>query len=103
MQYFYELFEALPRGGPGDEESTRRAFNSIPKLSEQPLILDIGCGHGVQTIELAKISKGTIIALDNHQAFLNKLIKKAKDEKRETMLANQLSLFYPGILRRQEE
>jgi SAM-dependent methyltransferase len=81
MEYFYELFEALPRGGPGDNESTRTAFNTIPKLPGRPLILDVGCGHGVQTIELAKISKGTIIALDNHQAFLNKLMKKAMDEK----------------------
>ena len=80
MEYFYELFEALPRGGPGDNRSTRRAFNAIPKLPEQPLILDIGCGPGVQTIELAKISKGTIIALDNHQAFLDKLMKKAKEK-----------------------
>ena len=80
MEYFYELFEALPRGGPGDNKSTRKAFNTIPKLPEQPLILDIGCGPGVQTIELAKLSKGTIIALDNHQAFLNKLMKKAKEE-----------------------
>ena len=47
---------------------------------ELPLILDIGCGPGVQTIELAKLSNGRIIALDNHQAFLDKLIKKAKDE-----------------------
>jgi len=60
MEYFYELFEALPRGGPGDNRSTRRAFNTIPKLPEQPLILDIGCGPGVQTIELAKISKRQI-------------------------------------------
>ncbi len=80
MEYFYELFEALPRGGPGDKESTRRAFNTIPNPPEQPLILDIGCGPGVQTIELAKLSKGRIIALDNHQAFLDKLIKKAKEE-----------------------
>ena len=80
MEYFYELFEALPRGGPGDNRSTRRAFNAIPKLPEQPLILDIGCGPGVQTIELARISKGTIIALDNHQAFLDKLMIKAKEK-----------------------
>jgi ubiquinone/menaquinone biosynthesis C-methylase UbiE len=80
MQYFYELFESLPRGGPGDEESTRRAFNTITNPPEQPLILDIGCGPGVQTIELAKLSKGKIIALDNHQAFLDKLMKKAKEE-----------------------
>ena len=65
MEYFYELFEALPRCGPGDNDSTRRAFNTIPRLPEQPFILDIGCGPGVQTIELAQISRGTIIALDN--------------------------------------
>jgi ubiquinone/menaquinone biosynthesis C-methylase UbiE len=78
MEYFYELFESLPRCGPGDNKSTRRAFQYIPKLPEQPLILDIGCGPGVQTIELVKISNGKIIALDNHLAFLNKLRKKAK-------------------------
>ena len=80
MEYFYELFEALPRGGPGDNRSTRKAFNIIPHPPAQPLILDIGCGPGVQTIELAKCSKGKVIALDNHQAFLDTLIKKAKAE-----------------------
>jgi SAM-dependent methyltransferase len=80
MEYFYELFEALPRCGPGDNISTRRAFNAITKMPEQPVILDIGCGPGVQTIELAKLSNGKIIALDNHQAFLDKLMKTAKRE-----------------------
>ena len=80
MEYFYELFEALPRGGPGDNKSTQKAFNTIPKRPEQPFILDIGCGPGVQTIELAKLSIGRIIALDNHQAFLDKLISNAKEE-----------------------
>ena len=80
MEYFYELFESLPRCGPGDNKSTRRAFNTIPKPPVHPLVLDIGCGPGVQTIELAKLSKGRIIALDNHQAFLDKLMKKAKEE-----------------------
>ena len=80
MEYFYELFEALPRCGPGDNKSTRRAFNTIPKHPEQPLILDIGCGPGVQSTELARLSKGRIIALDNHQTFLDKLIEIAKEE-----------------------
>lgn len=78
MEYFYELFEALPRSGPGDNNSTRRAFHSIPKLVHPPHILDIGCGQGVQTIELAKISNGKIIALDNHQAFLDTLMQSAQ-------------------------
>ena len=80
MEYFYELFEALPRGGPGDNEFTRRAFNIIPKLPKPLFILDIGCGPGVQTLELARISNGKIIALDNHQAFLDKLMKTARNE-----------------------
>ena len=89
MQYFYELFEALPRGGPGDEESTRRAYNTIPNPPEQPLILDIGCGPGIQTIELAKLSKGKIIALDNHQAFLDKLMEKAKEQELSGQIVTQ--------------
>ena len=77
MKYFYELFEALPRCGPGDGESTRRAFRNISDLPIKPLILDIGCGPGQQTIELARITKGQIIAIDNHQPFLDKLVQEA--------------------------
>ena len=80
IEYLYELCEALPRSGPGDNEYTRRAFNSIPCPSKHPFILDIGCGQGMQTIELAKISNGKIIALDNHQAFLDKLMEQARNE-----------------------
>jgi ubiquinone/menaquinone biosynthesis C-methylase UbiE len=80
MEYFYELYETLPRGGPGDNASTRRAFRNIPEFSKPPLILDIGCGPGMQTIELARISNGKIIALDNHQAFLDKLMQSANEE-----------------------
>ena len=80
IEYLYELCEVLPRCGPGDNEFTRRAFNSIQALPKQPLILDIGCGPGVQAIELAKISNGNIIALDNHRAFLDKLMETAAKE-----------------------
>jgi len=94
MEYFHELFEALPRGGPGDNSSTRKAFNNIPKRPEQPLILDIGCGPGVQTIELVKLSKGRIIALDNHQVFLDKLIRNAKEEELlDHIVPKNLSMF----------
>ena len=80
IEYLYELCEALPRCGAGDNEFTRRAFCAIGKVVKQPLILDIGCGPGVQTIELARISNGKIIALDNHQAFLDKLMEQARNE-----------------------
>jgi ubiquinone/menaquinone biosynthesis C-methylase UbiE len=80
IEYLYELCEALPRSGPGDNEHTRRAFSVIPQRVECPFILDIGCGQGMQTIELAKISNGKIIALDNHQGFLDILMERAKNE-----------------------
>ena len=80
MEYFYELFSGLPRGGPGDNESTRKAFSYLKNLASEPLILDIGCGPGMQTLELARISNGKIIALDNYQPFLDILMRKAIEE-----------------------
>ena len=68
----------LPRQGPGDNQSTRKAFKLMEGIPDKPYILDIGCGVGMQTIELAQISNGTILALDNYQPFLDKLMKKAK-------------------------
>ena len=37
LEYLYELCEALPRSGPGDNEHTRRAFNMIPIVQTPPL------------------------------------------------------------------
>ncbi len=80
MQYFYELFQGLPRGGPGDNKSTSKAFGYLKNLPDELIILDIGCGHGMQTIELARISKAKIIAIDIYQPFLDILRKKAIEE-----------------------
>lgn len=79
-KYFYELFCRLPRGGPGDNKNTRKAFSYLKNLQAESLILDIGCGHGMQTLELARISKGKIIALDNYQPFLDILMQNAIKE-----------------------
>jgi len=79
-QIFYEVHSNLPRVGPGDNESTDRAFKSLKNLPAKPRILDIGCGPGMQTIELAKISGGQIEALDIHQPFLDQLNSSAKRE-----------------------
>jgi ubiquinone/menaquinone biosynthesis C-methylase UbiE len=79
-EYFYELFENLPRQGPGDNESTRKALAMIGALPDAVRVLDIGCGAGVQTIELAKNINGTITALDSHQPFLDELVRRAARE-----------------------
>ena len=79
-EIFWEIHSGLPREGPGDNESTRKAYRMLKGLPENPRILDIGCGPGMQTIELAKLSSGRIDALDSHQPFLEQLKKSAKKE-----------------------
>lgn len=79
-EIFFEMHSNLPRAGPGSNESTDRAFKSLKNLPAKPRILDIGCGPGMQTIELAKLSGGQIEALDNHQPFLDQLNLNAKNE-----------------------
>ena len=78
--FFYELFSNIPRQGPGSNEYTRKAYMSLPNLALQPNILDVGCGSGMQTLELARVSEGEITALDNYQPFLDDLRKRAKSE-----------------------
>ena len=80
MDIFFELHQDLPREGPGDNPSTRKALSLLTELPPQPSILDIGCGPGMQTIELARCTNGTIIAIDTHQPFLEKLKQQAQAE-----------------------
>ena len=77
MDIFFEIHKNLPREGPGDNLSTRKAFEALNDLPPNPLILDVGCGPGMQTIQLTKLIDGKIIALDNHQPFLDVLNKRA--------------------------
>jgi ubiquinone/menaquinone biosynthesis C-methylase UbiE len=80
VNVFFEVHSGLPREGPGDNESTKKAYSMLNNLPENPRILDIGCGPGMQTITLAKLSNGRIEAVDNHQPFLEQLKKNAKEE-----------------------
>lgn len=79
-EILYELFSGNPRQGPGSNEYTRRAYNMCTGLPKTPAILDVGCGSGMQTLELARISGGTITALDNYQPMLNTLNNNARQE-----------------------
>jgi cyclopropane fatty-acyl-phospholipid synthase-like methyltransferase len=79
--YFYEIYEAIPRQGPGDRESTERALRLLPPLTGGQRILDIGCGAGVQTIDLALATEAEIVAVDNHPPFVAQLAKKLTERR----------------------
>ena len=70
-EVFFELHSGNRREGPGCFESTAKAFTYLAELPDNPLILDIGCGPGAQTIDLAKISSGVIYAVDIYDSMLN--------------------------------
>jgi ubiquinone/menaquinone biosynthesis C-methylase UbiE len=77
---FFEVHRDLPREGPGDNESTTKAYQTLTALPQKPRILDVGCGPGMQTVQLAKLTDGRITAVDFYQPFLDQLAKKAQKE-----------------------
>ncbi|MGD9703904.1 MAG: cyclopropane-fatty-acyl-phospholipid synthase family protein [Acidimicrobiia bacterium] len=72
-EIFFEVFEALPRQGPGDRTSTAGALALCDGLPSAPSILDLGCGVGAQTLHLAELTDGSIVAVDNHAPFIDRL------------------------------
>ena len=74
---FYEIYEAIPRQGPGDRASTERALRLLPPLTDGRRILDVGCGAGAQTLDLALATQAQIVAVDNHAPFVAQLEKQA--------------------------
>ena len=75
---FSELRDNLPTEGPGRTKYTRKAFRMLPR-THKPRILDIGCGVGAPTLELARLSQGEIIGIDINPPSLDRL--KAKIDK----------------------
>jgi len=50
----------------------------LPEM-DKPRILDIGCGPGGQTMELARLTQWEVIGIDIHQPYLDQLTKKIKE------------------------
>ena len=58
---------------------TRKAFESIPDMGN-PRILDIGCGSGMPTLELTRLSNGEVTGIDIDQRALDILNLKIKQQ-----------------------
>ena len=76
IELLVELHAGLPRLGPGNDKSTRRALALCQHLPAEPEILDLGCGTGAQTLVLAENTDGHITAVDLIPNFLSKLDKE---------------------------
>ncbi|TXT65712.1 MAG: hypothetical protein BAJALOKI3v1_70013 [Promethearchaeota archaeon] len=73
---------------------TTEAFQLIP-IIKKPRILDVGCGTGTPTIELAHLSGGKIIAMDINKKDLQILNQKIKKKK----LSNQIKTLNASFLK----
>ena len=93
-----EIHKNMPRQGSGRDEYTQKAFEMIPKINN-PRILDIGCGPGMQTIKLAKMSNGKVIGIDIFNQYLAQLRESIDKEKLhdrvEAVNQSMMDIKYP--------
>jgi SAM-dependent methyltransferase len=75
---FWALHSGLPREGPGDRASVERALALARPLPPAPAVLDVACGPGGQTLDLAELlPDARVAALDLHEPFLRELERRA--------------------------
>ena len=76
----WALHSGLPREGPGDRASVERSLALARPLPPAPAVLDLGCGPGGQTLDLAELMPDArITALDYHEPFLRELERRAAE------------------------
>lgn len=73
LAIFFEVFESLPRQGPGNRDCAARALRLCVGLPRIPMIVDLGCGVGGQTLHLADLTTGSIVAVDSHAPSIERL------------------------------
>lgn len=75
--FLTDLYKDIPKLGTGSPKIIRKVFEML-QLPPKPSILDVGCATGLSSIELAKISDGSIVSLDINQTYLDMLEAKAE-------------------------
>ena len=89
MNHFLEIYGTLPRAGPGSFDCTRRAYGLLQGLPPEPRILDLGCGPGAQTVDLLKLSAGSVVALD----MLPEMVARARENADSAGVADRLQVL----------
>ena len=97
---FFEIHRDLPREGPGNRASTLRALALVGRLPGEPRVLDIACGPGAQTLDLATaLPHASIIALDAHEPYLDQLHRRASAaglaDRIQPILGDMTALDFP--------
>ena len=74
-----QIYAGLGEAGFAGLDFTRKAFGMLPKL-DRPHILDIGCGQGRATLELARLSGGQVVGLDIDRTALAVLSRRIEEQ-----------------------
>jgi SAM-dependent methyltransferase len=90
---FYDLLDTLRQPFLA---YLNQAFQHLPPI-DKPRILDIGCGSGVPTLELARISGGEVTGIDIDREALQRL----RDKVEVAGLANRITIV-EGSLKRMD-
>lgn len=98
-EIFFEVFEPLPRQGPGNLASAQRAFALCDELPASPRVLDLGCGAGAQTLHLASLTEGSMLAIDSYPPLIERLQTKLDEQglsgRVEAQVGNMSALEVP--------
>ena len=96
MEAIFQVDKDLIREGLS--KYTRRAFQMLPEL-DRPWILDVGCGSGIPTMELARLSNGQIMGLDINQPLLDRLTRKSEEaglsDRVKTVKSSMFDMDFP--------
>ncbi len=98
-EIFFEVYLGLPRQGPGSRTCAARALGLCRGLPEAPAVLDLGCGTGGQTFQLAELVPGPILAVDKHGPSIERLqraiIQKGLSRRISALTGDMADLHLP--------
>lgn len=91
LEILLYVFDGLDRQGPGSAASTRKALSLLPGPIADGLVLDLGCGTGASTLELARALDRPIVAADVNPAALATLADRLAAAGIETPVETRLA------------